>query len=112
MAPSGPTAAPFGPPPHSATTSTRPSVRTRDSVPRRISTSSTLPSEHQIGPSGNWRPDASWRNSGTPLHARQRRLRRRERGGVVVVPLALDLAVLDLVDRRLLERHGPPVARG
>src|SRR4051794_15320614 len=39
IAPSGPTAAPLGPPPHSATTSTDPDVgSTRLSVPRAIST--------------------------------------------------------------------------
>src|SRR4051794_36893046 len=51
-------AAPFGPPPHSATTSILPSGVTRLSVPRFISTTSTLPSGMAIGPSGNSRPDA------------------------------------------------------
>src|SRR6059058_1949231 len=36
----------------------RPSGETRESVPRRISTSSTLPSGMAIGPSGNWSPVA------------------------------------------------------
>jgi hypothetical protein len=43
----------------------RPSGETRVSVPRRISTRSTLPSEHQTGPSGNWSPDAISRYAGT-----------------------------------------------
>src|SRR5215510_3093706 len=62
-APSGPMAAPFGPPPVSPTTVTRPSGVTRVSVPRLISTSSTLPSGMAMGPSGNWRPSASTRAS-------------------------------------------------
>src|SRR3954452_1878596 len=52
-------AAPLGPPPGSATTSTFPSGVTRDSVRRLISTSSTLPSGIAIGPSGNCSPVAT-----------------------------------------------------
>src|SRR5437016_1787756 len=64
-APSGPMAAPFGPPPHSAMTSTAPfSTSTRLSVPRLISTRTTLPSSIAIGPSGNCNPLTISRNSG------------------------------------------------
>src|SRR5439155_25393190 len=62
-APSGPMAAPFGPPPSSATTATSPAGETRDSVPRRISTSRTESSGIQTGPSGNSSPAASSRTS-------------------------------------------------
>src|SRR5438874_7949087 len=55
--PSGPIAAPFGPPPVSAITSILPFGVTRDSVPRLISTRITLPSGIAIGPSGNCRPE-------------------------------------------------------
>src|SRR3954453_20439848 len=54
--PSGPTAAPLGPPPVVATRSTVPSGLTVASVPLLISTTSTRPSFSQIGPSGNCRP--------------------------------------------------------
>src|SRR5215211_4810045 len=56
--PSGPTAAPLGPPPVRATTSTEPSGPTRVTVPRLISTTTTLPSLMATGPSGNWSPEA------------------------------------------------------
>src|SRR5581483_3623348 len=66
-APSGPTAAPFGPPPHSATTSMVPlSTSTRLNVPRAISTSTTLPSSIAIGPSGNRNPLTISLNSAMP----------------------------------------------
>jgi hypothetical protein len=48
----------LGPPPVSATTVTSPVSVTRDSVPRMISTTSTLPSGIAMGPSGNFRPEA------------------------------------------------------
>ena len=57
--PSGPMAAPLGPPPQSATTSTAPSAPTLLSVPRAISTTSTLPSSSGTGPSGKRRPVAT-----------------------------------------------------
>src|SRR5918999_6037892 len=60
-APSGPTAAPFGPPPSVATTSVRP-CHARVNVPRAISTSSTEPSGIAIGPSGNCKPSATISN--------------------------------------------------
>src|SRR2546427_12926177 len=50
-------AAPFGPPPVSATTSFAPLGRTRVSVPRLTSTTSTLPSSMATGPSGNSSPE-------------------------------------------------------
>src|SRR5262245_48535827 len=59
-------AAPFGPPPVRATMLVRPSGATRVSVPRRISTTSTLPSGSATGPSGNWRPVAISRISVIP----------------------------------------------
>src|SRR5947208_14525676 len=62
-APSGPMAAPLGPPPRSATTSTAPPAETRLSVPRLISTRSTSPLASAIGPSGNCRPPVSSRGS-------------------------------------------------
>ena len=48
----------MGPPPVVATTSTRPSGVTRDTVPRAISTRITLPSSIATGPSGKASPDA------------------------------------------------------
>src|SRR2546425_3446038 len=57
-------AAPFGPPPVSATTSFDPLGRTRVSVPRLISTTSTLPSFIATGPSGNSSPEVISRISG------------------------------------------------
>src|SRR5437763_6797166 len=62
-APSGPIAAPLGPPPRSATIVAMPSGATRVSVPRRISTTSTDPSASATGPSGNWSPSAISRSS-------------------------------------------------
>src|SRR5579863_1425688 len=62
--PSGPSAAPFGPPGICATTSLRPSGWTRVSRRPRISTSTTDPSGIATGPSGNSRPVASTRTSG------------------------------------------------
>src|SRR4249919_3332652 len=56
--PSGPSAAPLGPPGISATTSLRPSGQTRVSRRPRISTSTTDPSGMTTGPSGNSRPVA------------------------------------------------------
>src|SRR6266581_9010123 len=56
--PSGPSAAPLGPPGISATTSLRPSGQTRVSRRPRISTSTTDPSGSTTGPSGNSRPVA------------------------------------------------------
>ena len=53
--PSGPSAAPLGPPGISATTSLRPSGQTRVSRRPRISTSTTEPSGMTTGPSGNSR---------------------------------------------------------
>ena len=61
--PSGPSAAPFGPPGISATTSLRPSGEMRVSRLPRISTSTTDPSGITTGPSGNSRPVASTRSS-------------------------------------------------
>src|SRR3954447_19317756 len=58
-APSGPTAAPLGLPPSSATTSTVPSSATRTRRPLRSSTQRTLPSGRATGPSGNPSPDAT-----------------------------------------------------
>src|SRR5216683_2716299 len=51
--PSGPNAAPFGPPPVRATTLFAPSAAIRVSVPPAISTTSTEPSPTATGPSGN-----------------------------------------------------------
>src|SRR6201746_985155 len=59
--PSGPRAAPFGPPGISATTSLRPSGQTRVSRLPRISTSTTEPSGITTGPSGNSRSVAMTR---------------------------------------------------
>src|SRR6267143_3173986 len=61
--PSGPSAAPLGPPGISATTSLRPSGQTRVSRRPRISTSTTDPSGITTGPSGNSRSVASTRTS-------------------------------------------------
>src|SRR5215469_3355982 len=57
-APSGPMAAPLGPPPSSAIVARLPSRVTRVSVPRRISTSTIDPSAIAMGPSGNHNPSA------------------------------------------------------
>src|SRR5271168_3685939 len=62
--PSGPRAAPFGPPGISAITSLRPSGWTRVSLRPRISTSTTEPSGIATGPSENSRSLASTRTSG------------------------------------------------
>src|ERR1700761_4182247 len=59
--PSGPSAAPLGPPGISATTSLRPSGQTRVNRRPRISTRTTDPSGITTGPSGNSRPVASTR---------------------------------------------------
>ena len=59
--PSGPSAAPLGPPGISATTSLRPSGQTRVSRRPRISTSTTEPSGITTGPSGNSRSVARTR---------------------------------------------------
>jgi hypothetical protein len=70
-APSGPIAAPLGPPRHSPTTSTRPSGSTLERVPRWISTRITEPSSIAIGPSGNCKPLAISRIAaiGSPLRS-------------------------------------------
>jgi hypothetical protein len=62
-APSGPMAAPFGPPPSSAIRSTLPSGDTFASVPAAISVTRTDPSAMAIGPSGNSSPVAMIRTS-------------------------------------------------
>src|SRR6185437_2573268 len=59
--PSGPSAAPLGPPGISATVSLRPSGKTRVSRRPRISTSTTEPSGITTGPSGNSSPVARTR---------------------------------------------------
>src|ERR1700733_3897621 len=59
--PSGPSAAPLGPPGTSATTSLRPSGHTRVSRRPRISTSTTEPSGITTGPSGKSRAVARTR---------------------------------------------------
>src|SRR5665213_4517906 len=59
--PSGPSAAPLGPPGISATVSLRPSGHTRVSRRPRISTSTTEPSGMTTGPSGNSSPLARTR---------------------------------------------------
>src|SRR5690242_266225 len=59
--PSGPSAAPLGPPGISATTSLRPSGQIRVSRRPRISTSTTEPSGMTTGPSGNSRSVARTR---------------------------------------------------
>src|SRR5262249_51533077 len=59
--PSGPSAAPFGPPGICATTSLRPSGWTRVSLCPRISTSITEPPGITPGPWGNSRPVATTR---------------------------------------------------
>src|SRR6202035_4929441 len=64
ISPSGPSAAPFGPPGICATTSLRPSGQTRVSRCPRISTSTTEPSGISTGPSGNSRSVASTRTLG------------------------------------------------
>src|SRR5215207_8574908 len=61
--PSGPSAAPLGPPGICATTSLRPSGQTRVSRLPRISTSTTEPSGITTGPSGNSRSVARTRIS-------------------------------------------------
>src|SRR5829696_1662330 len=61
--PSGPSAAPLGPPGICATTSLRPSGYTRVSRLPRISTSTTDPSGMTTGPSGNSRSVARTRIS-------------------------------------------------
>src|SRR6201999_4358222 len=65
--PSGPIAAPFGPPGICATTSLRPSGHTRVSRRPRISTSTTEPSGITTGPSGNSRSVASTRALGIEI---------------------------------------------
>src|SRR6202158_3449488 len=65
--PSGPSAAPLGPPGICATTSLRPSGHTRVSRRPRISTSTTDPSGITTGPSGNSRPVASTRTLGVGI---------------------------------------------
>ena len=65
--PSGPSAAPLGPPGICATTSLRPSGQTRVSRCPRISTSTTEPSGITTGPSGNSRPVASTRTLGIEI---------------------------------------------
>src|SRR5580700_9915665 len=62
--PSGPSAAPLGPPGISATTCLRPSGHTRVSRRPRISTSTTDPSGIATGPSGNSRSVARTRTLG------------------------------------------------
>src|SRR5260221_3791344 len=62
--PSGPSAAPLGPPGISATTCLRPSGHTRVSRRPRISTSTTDPSGSTTGPSGNSRSVARTRTLG------------------------------------------------
>src|SRR5438034_2042992 len=57
-------AAPFGPPPSLAITSTAPSGVTRESVWRAISTRMTEPSGIATGPSGKRNPDAICVNGG------------------------------------------------
>ena len=56
-APSGPMAAPLGPPGTSATIDFDPSGCTRVMQGANISTSTTLPSAIAMGPSGNRNPD-------------------------------------------------------
>src|ERR1700704_2601432 len=51
-------ASPFGPPPHSENTLTLPSGVIREHLLLRISVSTTEPSAHTTGPSGNPRPVA------------------------------------------------------
>ena len=58
IAPSGPSAAPLGPPGISAMVSLLPSGLTRVNRGASISTSTTLPSGMATGPSGNSSPDA------------------------------------------------------
>src|SRR5262249_3316124 len=82
--PSGPKAAPFGPPPHSPTTVIAPSGVTRESVPRLISTSRTLPSLQPIVPSGNCGPVVTSR-MGTSLC---RGARSNKHGEMAVYPVA------------------------
>src|SRR5246127_2183903 len=65
--PSGPSAAPLGPPGMFATTSLRPSGRIRVSRCPRISTSTTDPSGSTTGPSGNSRSVASTRTLGIEI---------------------------------------------
>src|SRR3954449_8980463 len=74
--PSGPSAAPLGPPGICATTSLRPSGQTRVSRRPRISTSTTDPSGIATGPSGNSRPVARTRtlDIGIPRLAQRRRI--------------------------------------
>src|SRR4051812_46096209 len=81
--PSGPTAAPLGPPPVVATRSTVPSGLTVASVPLLISTTSTRPSFSQIGPSGNCRPSPISFIS-FPIRAPLLQRGRRDRTGRVV----------------------------
>src|SRR4249920_291388 len=63
--PSGPTAAPFGPPPVVATRVTSPPGLTRANVPLWISTTTTAPSSMAIGPSGKRSPSHTKRRSAT-----------------------------------------------
>src|SRR6476620_6272741 len=65
--PSGPSAAPLGPPSILATTSLRPSGQTRVNRCPRISTSTTEPSGITTGPSGNSRPVARTRTLDTEI---------------------------------------------
>src|SRR5664279_5211489 len=65
--PSGPSAAPLGPPGICATTSLRPSGQTRVSRCPRISTSTTEPSGITTGPSGNSSSVASTRTLGIEI---------------------------------------------
>ena len=69
-APSGPMAAPFGPPAISATVSLRPSGHTRVMRGPNISTRTTLPSFMAIGPSGNLSPEVTSVNDGAVVMAR------------------------------------------
>src|SRR5260221_2868218 len=110
----GPSAAPLGPPPRSAITSTAPRASTRLKVPRRIATTRTEPSARGTGPSGNSRPSATTFMHAPPLkfhtqiHSEfpRRRVDAQRRQGTDGKRI-----VDDDVVREVLAPQGDPIAR-
>src|SRR3954454_24060598 len=108
---------PFGLPPFSDTTSTRPSGCTRSTVPRPSSTHSSVPSSIAIGPSGKNRSDATSVVSGMSTCAANHCPRRfvkleqqlRDRFGLAAIGTGQtvldDLADRDHHDAVLLREH-------
>src|ERR1700743_2628651 len=99
-------ASPFAPPPVSATTSILPPGNTRDTVWRRISTTSTEPSAIATGPSGNIRPSATTSKS---LISGRRLAEFGHMREIEIFVQPRDLAVLDLADDAGRKRHAHAV---